>query len=165
MNIKRLTQADWKIWKELRLEALKSSPESFGSSYEEESNWSDSEFQNTLEKSHIFGAWQDNRLVSCAAFYSLNLNKTKHRGVLWGMYTKAEYRKQGLADALMKVIINHAKSKVIQLHLSCVTSNTTAVSFYQKHGFEIYGTEPRALKIGEAYFDEHLMVLDLIILN
>lgn len=36
--IKQLIAEDWKIWKELRLEALKDLPESFGSSYEEEVN-------------------------------------------------------------------------------------------------------------------------------
>ena len=35
------------------------------------------------------------------------------------------------------------------------------MAFYQKQGFKIYGTEPRALKIGDTFFDEHLMILDL----
>ena len=39
MKIKILAQEDWKIWRSFRLEALKNSPESFGSSYEEEVNW------------------------------------------------------------------------------------------------------------------------------
>lgn len=161
MKIKMLTQKDWQLWKLLRLEALKNSPESFGSSYEEESNWPDLDFQNSLTKSDIFGAFVDNSLVSYAGFYSLNSEKTKHRGVIWGMYTKVEYRGQGIASALIQTIISHAKSHVAQLHLTCVTSNFGAVAFYQKHGFKIYGTEPRALKMRNTFFDEHLMILDL----
>ena len=161
MKIRMLTQDDWKLWKSFRLEALKNSPESFGSSYEEELNWSDSDFQNGLTKSDIFGVFVDNLPVCCAGFYNLNSAKTKHRGVIWGMYTKMEYRGKGIATALIQNIINHAKSRVIQLHLTCVTSNLGAVTFYQKHGFKIYGTEPRALKIGDTFFDEHLMILDL----
>jgi ribosomal protein S18 acetylase RimI-like enzyme len=161
MKIRMLTQDDWKLWKSFRLEALYNSPESFGSSYEEELNWLDSDFQNSLTTSDIFGVFVDNLLVCCAGFYSLNSAKTKHRGVIWGMYTKAEYRGKGIATALIQNIINHAKSRVIQLHLTCVTSNLGAVTFYQKHGFKIYGTEPRALKIGDTFFDEHLMILDL----
>jgi len=64
-------------------------------------------------------------------------------------------------EALQNSPITDAKSKVLQLHLTCVTSNQGAIQFYQKHGFKIYGTEPRALKIGNIFFDEHLMVLDL----
>jgi len=159
--IKQLTAEDWKIWKELRLGALKNSPESFGSSYEEEVNWPDLDFQNSLIKSDIFGVFVDSSLVSCAGFYSLNSAKTKHRGVIWGMYTRPEYRGQGIASALIQTIISHAKSHVAQLHLTCVTTNLGAVAFYQKHGFKIYGTEPRALKIRDTFFDEHLMILDL----
>ncbi|WP_371223695.1 GNAT family N-acetyltransferase [Orientia tsutsugamushi] len=105
----------------------------------------------------MFGVFVDNSLVSCAGFCSLNSAKTKHRGVICGMYTRPEYRWQGIASAF----ISHAKSHVAQLHLTCVTSNLGAVAFYQKHGFKIYGTEPRALKIKYSFFDEHLMMLEL----
>lgn len=161
MKMKMLTKNDWEIWKQFRLAALKNSPESFGSSYEEELTWPDVAFQNQLSKSEIFGAFIDDLLVSSAGFYTLNSLKTKHRGVIWGMYTLAEYRGEGIASALIQAIITHARSRVTQLHLTCVTSNLGAVMFYQKLGFKIYGTEPRALKIGDAFFDEHLMILDL----
>jgi ribosomal protein S18 acetylase RimI-like enzyme len=161
MKIRILKQEDWKIWKSFRLEALKNSPENFGSSYEEELNWSDSDFQNALTKSDIFGAFIDNSPASCAGFYSLNSVKTKHRGFIWGMYTRPEYRGQGIASALIQTIINYANSRVTQLHLTCVTNNLGAVTFYKKHGFKVYGTEPNALKIGDKFFDEYLMALDL----
>ena len=161
MKIRLLTLDDWKTWKQLRLEALQNSPMGFGSSYEEELKWPDLNFQQELKKSDIFGAFIDNTLIGCAGFYSLNLLKTKHRGVIWGMYTSPEYRGQGVASALIEAIIVHAKSCVSQLHLTCVTSNLDAMTFYQKHGFKIYGTEPRPLKIGGSFFDEYLMILDL----
>ncbi len=163
--IKQLTVDDWKIWKELRLEALKNSPESFGSSYEEEVNWPDLDFQNSLTKSDIFGVFVADSLISCAGFYTLNSAKTRHRDVIWGMYTKEEYRGQGIASALIEKVINHARSRVTQLHLTCVTSNLGAVAFYQKHGFKIYGEEPNALKIDTHYFHEYMMLLELKIIG
>lgn len=48
-----------------------------------------------------------------------------------------------------------------QLHLGVVTANPTAIGLYSLLGFQIYGTAPRALKQGEQYWDEHLMVLHL----
>ncbi len=161
MKIRLLTADDWQIWKDIRLEALQNSPESFGSSIEEECDWPDLKFQNGLNRSHIFGAFIENDLVACAGYYVLNFLKTQHRGVIWGMYTRPKSRKQGIASALIQTVITDAKSKVLQLHLTCVTSNRGAIQFYQKQGFKIYGTEPRALKIGDTFFDEHLMVLDL----
>ncbi|MCS5711486.1 GNAT family N-acetyltransferase [Candidatus Berkiella aquae] len=161
MKIRILTADDWVIWKKIRLEALQNSPENFGSSIEEECNWPDLEFQNGLNKSHVFGAFVEETLVACAGFYVLNFIKMQHRGVIWGMYTCPEYRHQGVASALMEAVIDNARTKVLQLHLTCVTSNLNAVEFYQKKGFKIYGTEPRALKIDNTFFDEHLMVLVL----
>jgi ribosomal protein S18 acetylase RimI-like enzyme len=161
MKIRILEQEDWRLWKSFRLDALKNSPENFGSSYEEESNWPDLDFKNGLAKSDIFGLILGDLLVSCAGFYTLNSAKTKHRGVIWGMYTQPEYRGKGIASSLLQTIINHAKTYVTQLHLTCVTRNYGALALYKKHKFKIYGTEPRALKIGNTFFDEHLMVLDL----
>ena len=160
MKIELLTQKDWQSWKNLRLEALKNEPWGFGSSFEEESNWPDHNFQQELKKSDIYGAFTKDELIGCAGFYSLNSVKTKHKGVLWGIYVKPEYRRKGIADSLIDVVINHAKSHAIQLHLTCVTTNLDAITLYQKKGFRIYGTEPRALKIHDKYFDEHLMVLE-----
>lgn len=161
MKIRLLTRDDWQIWKDIRLEALQNSPENFGSAYEEELNGSDAEFQEGLIKSNIFGAFIESKLAACAGFYCLTSLKTKHRGVIWGMYTRPEFRKRGVASALIQTVITHAKSRVSQLHLTCVTSNLGAIQFYKKQGFKIYGTEPCALKIDDSYFDEHLMVLDL----
>lgn len=161
MKIRLLTVDDWQIWKNIRLEALQNSPENFGSSYVEECNWSDLEFQTGLKNSDVFGVFIENTLVACAGFYTLNFIKTQHRGVIWGMYTRPEYRKKGIASALIKYVVANARSKVLQLHLTCVTSNLDAIHCYQKQGFKIYGTEPRALKIGDTFYDEHLMALDL----
>lgn len=85
--------------------------------------------------------------------------KVKHRGILWGMYTKPEYRRHGMASSLIKTIVIHAKNHVKQLHLTCVTINTSAIALYQKQGFKVYGTEPNSLRVGDRFFDEHLMVL------
>ncbi len=161
MNIRLLQAQDVGIWTTLRLEALQDSPESFGSSYEEEIIRSEGDWKTGMENSDIFGAFLDNELVACAGFFSLSFLKTKHRGVLWGMYTKPVSRGKGIASSLIETVIAHAKSRVIQLHLTCVTSNLGAMKLYEKQGFKIYGTEPRALKIGNNFFDEHLMMLDL----
>ena len=160
MKIRQLFDEDWPLWKEIRLEALQYAPENFGSSYEEEVLISDVDFQNGLSKGYVLGAFVDDLLVSCAGFYVLNSLKTKHRGALWGMYTRPEYRGTGIATALIQRLIQTAKIHVTQLHLTCLVSNVVACAFYQKQGFRIYGTEPKALKMNDTFYDEYLMVLD-----
>lgn len=158
MEIKLLTPGDWLAWKHLRLEGLKNDPEAFGASYEEECNQSDVEIRAYLEKSTVFGAFEGTELVGCAGFYTLDTLKKKHIGFLYGMYVCPEQRGKGIADKLVRIVIDHAKSRVLQLHLTCVTTKTAAFQLYQKHGFRVFGTEPRSLKIGDKYVDAYLMM-------
>lgn len=161
MSIRLLTKDDWQAWKAIRLEALQNAPEAFGSSYDEEANQSDEEFKSFLNKSTIFGAFIGHELIGCAGFFTLNQIKMRHRGVLYSLYVRPEHRGKGVADRLVETVIDHAKSRVMQLHVTCVTTNPTALQLYQKHGFITYGTEPRSLKIGDVFYDEYLMVLGL----
>jgi len=46
-----------------------------------------------------------------------------------------------------------------QVALAVSSQNAGAKSLYESLGFEVYGCERRALKIGDAYVDEELMVL------
>jgi ribosomal protein S18 acetylase RimI-like enzyme len=160
-EIKQLQEQNWELWKHIRLEAVKLHPEAFGSSYEEEILGKDEDFKNRLNTSDIFGAFIDNILVGVAGFFQFKLQKLQHRGNLFSVYVKKENRGQGVADQLIKSIINHARTQVIQLHCMAATNNNAAIKLYQKHGFQIYGTEPRSLKVDENFYDEYLLVLKL----
>ena len=159
MIIRLLNQEEWESWKNLRLEALYNEPEAFCTSFEQESNRSDEEFKAILSHNAIFGAFEDDELIGASGFVSLSSLKTQHRGTLWGMYVKVNHRRKGIADSLINTIIAHAKSHVIQLHLTVMESNFGAMRLYHKHGFTVYATEPRSLKIGDRFVDEHLMIL------
>ena len=162
MITRQLGVQDIHTWKALRLEALQNAPEAFGSSYEEEALYTEDDWHVGLAKSTIFGAFMEGILVGAVGFYTLSHLKLKHRGVLFGLYTSAPYRGQGVANALLKTVITHATLHVSQLHLTCVTTNQEALRLYQKHGFTSYGIEPHALKIGAQYYDEHLMVCYMV---
>jgi ribosomal protein S18 acetylase RimI-like enzyme len=69
-----------------------------------------------------------------------------------------EARGQGLGSALLDTLIEHASGVVRQVRLGVVDTNASAIRLYQKHGFEAYGREVRALKTAAGYFDEVLMV-------
>lgn len=149
------------LWKTLRLEAIVQNSESFASSLEEEQNCPDDQFQNWLRNSTIFGAFIENCLIGTAGFFVFGAMKERHRGMLFSVYISPQYRHHGIANELVAQAIEKARGHVIQLHLKVVSTNDTAVTLYQRHGFKIYGTEPRSLKIGDQFFDEHLMVLYL----
>ncbi|MBM3856372.1 MAG: GNAT family N-acetyltransferase [Verrucomicrobia bacterium] len=159
MNIRVLQFDDWQQWKDLRKESILLSPTAFASSFEEEAGLADRQFQDWITKNVIFGAFQGDQLIGTAGFFQMELAKEKHRGVLFSVYVTPHERQQGIAHQLVEHVIQEAKKRVIQLHLKVVSSNASAVHLYQRHGFEVYGTELRSLKYQDRFFNEYLMVL------
>lgn len=161
ITTRRLLPADWKQWKQIRLESLRLHPESFGSSIEEEESLSAQDFQKRIENNAIFGAYDGDNLIGTVGFFALKNMKSRHRGTMFGMYIRKEWRKNGAGDKLVETVINHARSLVLQIHCTVITENIAATKLYERHGFKIYGTEPRALKVDDAYHDEYCMALFL----
>lgn len=75
------------------------------------------------------------------------------------MFVKAEARGTGLGRSLIARVLEHAASTVEEIRLTVVATNMAAIRLYKRAGFEQYGLERRALKIGEDYHDEVLMAL------
>ena len=65
------------------------------------------------------------------------------------------------ATALVSAVIEHARARVEQLHAAVVVTADPARALYRKLGFQPYGLEPRALKVGDQVFDQELLVLRL----
>ncbi|WP_085906178.1 GNAT family N-acetyltransferase [Kiloniella majae] len=161
-TVKRIPPGDADLYKELRLEGLKDTPEAFGASYRDESTNPRSYYYTLLENHDVFGAYRNtDTLVGIAALALSPKEKLKHKGTLWGMYIKPEARGNGLAKQLVLQIIKIAKETTEEILLTVVASNVSAITLYKKLGFIEYGTEPRALKIKDRYYDEVLMRLPL----
>ena len=150
MNLRELNEADAQIYQALRLRALKTDSESFGSTYEREVNFSNVAVQErirTKEDRYVLGAFQeDGSLVGIVRFMRDTDLKSKHKGNIYGMYVAPEVRGQGVGKALMAEVIERAKGfeGVEQIHLQVVSSNESAKKLYKSLGFETYGVEPRA---------------------
>lgn len=75
------------------------------------------------------------------------------------MYVRPEKRGSGVGQRIIETIIEHASKSAKQIHCSVVAGNIAAIKLYEKCGFKIYGTEPDFIRIGDDFYDEHLMVL------
>ncbi len=88
--------------------------------------------------------------------------KSRHKGDIVSLYTLPTARGHGIARALMQAVIDYAKQQGIeQLHLAVVTTARPARNLYRSLGFQTYGLAPRTLKLGERYWDEEFMLLEL----
>jgi RimJ/RimL family protein N-acetyltransferase len=162
LEIRRLETHDVASYRELRLEGLKNNPEAFISSWEDEAARPDPWWAERLETNTVFGGWiGDSALLGVAGFRMHGAAKLRHKGILWGMYVRPEARGSGLAAALVQQVIEHARPLVEEIGLTVVASNTAAHRLYSAAGFAPYGLDRRALKVGDAYYDEVLMALPL----
>jgi ribosomal protein S18 acetylase RimI-like enzyme len=77
------------------------------------------------------------------------------------VYVTPEYRRRGVARALMESLIARARRdpSLEQILLAVTTANDAASGLYRSLGFTTYGTEPRARRIGSTYIDERMMIL------
>ena len=157
--IRRLGPEDAAAFAEIRLEGLAHHPEAFGSDLEKESGWPLEQFADRLTNSAMFGFEEDGALFGVAGFYAESDRKLRHRGALWGMYVRDQARGRGVGARLVEAVLDHARDQVEQVHLNVAVENAGAVALYERCGFRRYGTEPRALKVGQRYVDAHQMVL------
>lgn len=163
-TLRPLDATDAEIFREVRLAALRDAPAAFGSSYEEEVARPLSAFAERLaapEPNLAFGAFIGDALCGIAGFRQENGLKTRHIGVLWGVYVVPAQRNTGLSKALVEIVISHARRHVVMLHADVGADNTVARRLYESLGFRCYGVLPKALKVDGRFIDEALLALDL----
>jgi RimJ/RimL family protein N-acetyltransferase len=162
LKVRRLDANDAASYREIRLEGLKKHPEAFSLSWEEEAASPASWWAERLETNVVLGGGIDGLpLLGVAGFRVHSAAKLRHKGILWGMYVRPHARGIGLAASLVHQIIEWAPPPVEEICLTVVASNAAACRLYRRAGFEQYGLERRALKIGNDYYDEALMALPL----
>ena len=162
--IRPLEPSDAQAFRDLRLDALSSSPEAFGSSYEEEAPLPLETIRSRIPASGpnaIFGAFAADRLVGMAGFAVYDRVKASHKGVMWGVYVRTEWHGKRLGRALVQRVIEHASRHVIMLEAAVGLTNEGARRTYHSLGFEPYGIERKAIRVGDRFHDEELLCMDL----
>ena len=160
--VRRLLAADAAIYRDVRLEALKRSPEAFGSTFEAENAEPLTWFTDRLDRSAVFGAFDGSNLLGIAGFIIKQGRKEAHKGVLVGMYVRLRARRTGVGRQLVEAVIEHASRCVELIQLTVVSSNEPARRLYASFGFAEYGIEKNSLKQDGHYWDEVLMAKPLV---
>lgn len=159
VKIRKLLASDLLSFKQLRLEALQTNPESFGSHYARELAFSEQDFAVRIaanDQKFVLGAFDDAQLVAIAGFYMV-----EDIGNIWGVFTTPEYRGQRISKQMMVKIIDQAKAnpKVSKIQLGVTSKSAAALGLYKAVGFMTYNIEADAIVHGEFSMCEILMEL------
>jgi ribosomal protein S18 acetylase RimI-like enzyme len=167
MEIRSLTNDDASEYWRLRLEALEGDPEAFSSSAQEHRSLSLEEVRKRLGsesgEQFVVGAVQEGRLIATAGFYREKGLKTRHKGRIWGVYVTPAGRGAGIGKRMFQKVMERVAEMdgLEQVLLSVAATQTAAFRLYCSFGFQVFGCEPRALRIGDRYIDEQYLVLRL----
>lgn len=156
--IRRLGASEIEDYRTIRLSALRTAPDAFGSVYEVEVARSPAELAARIAASVVLGAYLHGRIVGMIALKLETSQKVAHKGFVWGFFVEPIVQNRGVGASLMSALIEVARGAVEQVTLMVIKGNEPALALYERFGFVAYGLEPKALKTEAGYFDEVLMV-------
>lgn len=159
--IREGTVADAVQYRELRLVALEESPTSFSADLQINRNLPMSHWENRLRPDlhgTIFFAEHASQLIGMTGVRLGESSKTKHAALIISVFVRPEWRGLHIAERLIESGCEWARERGAEMvKLAVVTTNTSAVRCYERCGFTVYGTEPRAILYEGMYYDEYLM--------
>ena len=165
LHFRPLQRDHWSAFQALRLRSIADSPLASYPTYDEEAGRSLDEIRERIAESAtqvVFGAFHGETLIGIAGLRWDALVQVAHKAVLWGVFVHPDWRQRGLARQILHALFTYARVRGIrQIRLSVNVENPPAAALYRAMGFEPYGREPRAMRVGDRYYDEDLMFLRL----
>ncbi len=162
MEIKNIGSLRWKDYRALRLDALRSCPVFFGSSYNDELKLTKKDWENRLKSDtseSLFALDENNNLIGMITALYNQKETQDHVSTIVSFYVKEEHRGIGIGKKLLKELIAKIKEKkhIKKIKIQAAKINIGAIKLYEKFGFKTVGILKKEIKINGKYFDDLLM--------
>jgi RimJ/RimL family protein N-acetyltransferase len=167
VTVRLLDSDDAEQFKALRLLAIDNAPTAIWPTRQEELARLIEEIAIRIRSTPTqaaFGAFESEALIGITGVRREPLRQVNHKATIWGVFVNPSYRGRGIAPMLLSAATVHAAEQwdVVQLMLCVNAENLPAKRLYASHGFQTFGLEPRAMKVGDRFYDEEHMYKQLV---
>jgi ribosomal protein S18 acetylase RimI-like enzyme len=161
IQVVQLKPEEWPAYKALRLEALQTAPQAFGSAYADNLKHPDTFWQRRLQAAAddqpgwLLFAQAEDRLVGMIGAYGDSDPAVVH---IISTYITPAYRGQGIGQALMRAILDAVRQPGTfqTARLTVNVQQIPALRLYEQFGFQTVATERAPMGDGLLY-DEYIM--------
>ncbi|MFF5435499.1 GNAT family N-acetyltransferase [Streptomyces griseofuscus] len=139
LRVERVVCEDWAALEELRLRALETDADAFGSTSADERARPEAFWLRRILVSAWFLAWSAEQAIGVAAPVASpnTLTEERHLDTMW---VASAWRGRGVGEALVQAVIGHAMAHgATAVSLTVADGNEQARSLYRRMGFRSTG--------------------------
>ena len=138
--VRETIAGDWQALRDIRLEALRTAPQAFGSTYERENLRGEEHWHNRIARGGTFLAYLPGDDASDPAGLIGGYPEDPQTVELVSMYVRPNARGRGVGEALVATVIDWARERsATTVRLWVTETNTHALALYERCGFALTG--------------------------
>lgn len=157
-SVVRLAPGNAPAYRALMLDAYARHPDAFTSSVDERAAlplaWWQARLASGPEATEaVWASVAGDAIQGVAGLSFERREKVRHKATLFGMYVRPDARSQGLGRQLVDAVLTHARTcpHIALVQLTVSEGNAGAIALYRAAGFEAWGSEPLAVRVGDGF--------------
>ena len=163
ISVVALGPRDWRDLRAIRLEALRSEPAAFSSSYEETLAWPDEVWRRRLtdeRRMHLLARVRS-RPIGVGGGYLGSDDGDDSVAQVFGMYVTGEHRGQGTGRLLLTSLLDRLSAipHITTIRLGVTETQEPARRLYESVGFQVVGKAEEGVVVDDRRYEELIMEL------
>jgi GNAT superfamily N-acetyltransferase len=138
--VRAATEEDWHVLRDIRLDALRDSPNAFGATYAEQAVSVEADWRHRVSRGCTFFAYVPDVDGSEPSGLVGSFQEKPGTVELVSLWVRPQARGRGVGETLVTAVIGWARSRsVASVHLWLTETNQRAHMLYERCGFRLTG--------------------------